>query len=735
MNGVNPMNPSVGDLLLRTRQLISSAQEGSSGRSIVLYTAFLRCAFGMALCFCRFPGRKMLCIKNYGSRKEQEMKNKQRFRFGLFLVTIGIVYGDIGTSPMYVMKSMLEGNGGINQINDEFIIGALSLVIWTITLLTTIKYVMIAMKADNHGEGGIFSLYSLVKEQGRWLIFPAMLGGAALLADGVLTPAVTVTTAVEGLRSIEPMAEFLGSGQVKVVIITLAIITVLFSLQHTGTSKIGRAFGPVMLLWFLFLGGTGLVHIASMPWILKAFNPIYAAKILFSPYNKQGFMILGSVFLATTGAEALYSDMGHVGRENIYFSWPFVKCCLIFNYLGQGAWIIANQNNADLFSVQDMNPFFLMLPDVMRPFAVILGAAAAVIASQALITGSYTLVSEAIHLDLLPHLEVRYPSETKGQLFIEKVNTILWIGCSIVVLYFRSGAKMESAYGLAITITMLMTTLLISVYLLRIRNRKILSGAVLAVFGVLEAVFFISSLGKFTHGGYVTVILTLILLFVMVVWYRGTRLERRFSTHLTLSDYIPNLEKLHNDLSVPLFSHNLVYMDKESDSGLIDRDVLYSILDKDPKRAQAYWFVSVNVLNDPNTMNYEVETYGTDFIFRVKLNLGFQQSPRINLYLRQIVQDLQQSGELPAQEKKYSIYGPSSVGTFKFCMIHKSVTTKSELSSLDELIMNTKYTIRHVAGSKIQWYGLDTANIITEKVPLIVSGGGSTPRIRRITKK
>ena len=668
--------------------------------------------------------------------KKGKMKNKQKFKFGLFLVTIGIVYGDIGTSPMYVMKSMLEGNGGISQINDEFIVGALSLVIWTITLLTTIKYVLIAMKADNHGEGGIFSLYSLVKEQGKWLIVPAMLGGAALLADGVLTPAVTVTTAVEGLRSMPAMANFLGSGQVKVVIITLVIITALFSLQHTGTSKIGRAFGPVMLLWFLFLGVTGVFYVANAPWILKAFNPVYAAKILFSPYNQQGFMILGSVFLATTGAEALYSDMGHVGRENIYFSWPFVKACLILNYLGQGAWILANQNNPAVFTQMDPNPFFLMLPEPMRPFAVILGAAAAVIASQALITGSYTLVSEAISLDLLPHLEVRYPSETKGQLFIEKVNTILWIGCSLVVLYFRSGARIESAYGLAITLTMLMTTLLISVYLMRLRKKKVLACAVLAVFGVLEAVFFISSLGKFTHGGYVTVILTLLLLALMVVWYRGTRLERHFITPLVLADYLPHLAKLHNDTSVPLFAHNLVYLDKEESPGLIDRDTLYSILDKDPKRALAYWFVSVNVLNEPDTMNYEVETYGTNFIFRVKLNLGFKQSPRVNVYLRQIVNDLQMSGELPQQEKKYSIYGPSTVGPFKFCVIHKTVTTKSELSTIDEMIMNTKYAIRHAAGSRIQWYGLDTANIITENVPLIVAHHqGGAPRIDRIRKE
>ena len=660
-----------------------------------------------------------------------DKKQRQGFRFGLFLVTIGIVYGDIGTSPMYVMKSILEGNGGIGQVDQSFIIGSLSLVIWTITLLTTIKYVLIAMKADNHGEGGIFSLYSLVKDCGKWLIFPAMLGGAALLADGVLTPAVTVTTAVEGLRSIELMDRFLGNGQWKVVIITLVIISALFSVQHAGTSKIGKAFGPVMLLWFLFLGITGLSHIVSLPVVLKAFNPLYAVQVLLSPNNKLGFMILGSVFLATTGAEALYSDMGHVGEWNIYYSWPFVKLCLILNYLGPGAWIIQNQANGALLSVEDLNPFFLMLPEVLRPFAVILGAAAAVIASQALITGSYTLVSEAILLDLLPHLEIRYPSDTKGQLYIGAVNAVLWIGCSLVVLYFRSGARMEAAYGLAITVTMLMTTLLISVYLRKIRNRKLLSFVVLLVFGLIEAVFFISSMGKFMHGGYVTVILTLLLLFLMTIWYRGTQLERKYSTELKLRDYIPSLVALHNDESIPLLANNLVYLDRASDPELMDRDILYSILDKDTKRAQAYWFVSVNVLNDPYTMNYELNTYGTDCVFRIRLNLGFKRSQRINRYLRQIVQDLQARGELPDQEKKYSIYGKSTVGTFKFCFINKSVSTKTELSDLDEFILNAKYSIRRIAGSKVKWYGLDTSSLITESVPLVLSSGKPHQRIQR----
>ncbi len=660
-------------------------------------------------------------------------RKKQGFRFGMFLVTIGIVYGDIGTSPLYVMKSILEGNGGIGQVNEEFIIGALSLVIWTITLLTTVKYVLIAMKADNHGEGGIFSLYALVKNCGKWLIVPAMIGGAALLADGVLTPAVTVTTAIEGLRSIAVMNRFLGSGQAKVILITLTIIFVLFMVQRAGTSKIGKAFGPVMLIWFTFLGAMGIWNITALPAVLKAFNPIYAVKVLFSPYNKVGFMILGSVFLAATGAEALYSDMGHVGRENIYFSWPFVKICLILNYLGQGAWILQNTENASLFGIADLNPFFQMLPEPLRPVAVVLGAAAAVIASQALITGSYTLVSEAIRLDLMPHLEVKYPSDTKGQIYISAVNNVLWIGCTLVVLYFRSSARMESAYGLAITVTMLMTTLLLSIYLLKVKRKAPLAAFVLIVFGAIEMVFFVSSLGKFAVGGYVAVIMALLLFAIMVVWYRGTQLEHKYSVQLKLRNYVKNLGDLHDDEEIPLLAHNLVFLDKAHDPEMIDRDILYSILDKDPKRAAAYWFISVHVTDEPDTMNYSVETYGTDYIFRVRLNLGFKSNQKVNVYLRQIVGDLLKSGELPEQERKYSIYGKSPVGTFKFCMLHKAVPSKTgQLSATDEAILNIKYAIRRVAGSKEKWYGLDTSALVIEKVPLLVGGSRDNRRIERV---
>ena len=658
-------------------------------------------------------------------------KKKERvpFSFGMFLVTIGIVYGDIGTSPMYVMKSIVADNGGLPGVSTEFIVGGLSLVIWSITLLTTVKYVLIAMKADNNGEGGIFSLYSLVRKCGKWLIFPAMLGGSALLADGVLTPAVTVTTAVEGLRSIPVVDRVLGAGQGKVILITLLIISGLFSIQHAGTSKIGKAFGPVMLIWFSFLGVTGLLHIFENPVVLSAFNPVHAVRILFSPANKRGFMILGSVFLAATGAEALYSDMGHVGREHIYRSWPFVKICLILNYLGQGAWILSNRGDNVLALIEDMNPFFLMLPQSLRPVAVLLGALAAIIASQALITGSYTLVSEAIRLDLMPHMLIRYPSDTKGQLYIGTVNTALWIGCSLVVLYFRSGTRMESAYGLAITVTMLMTTLLLAVYLMKVRKKPALAVFVLVVFGAIESVFFFSSLAKFAHGGYVAVIMAMLLFAIMVIWHKGTELEQKYSVRLKVRDYLSNLAALRNDEKTPPCADNLVYIDKSDDPETLDRDILYSILDRDPKRAAAYWFFSIHLMDEPDVVRYKLETFGTDYIFRVRLELGFKNDQFLNAYLRPIVSDLLASGELPKQEKRFSIYGPSDVGTFRFGFIRRSVASGTELTRFEEFILTAKYRIREMIGSQIHWYGLDTSPLIIESVPL------SAPRRQNGTQK
>lgn len=661
-----------------------------------------------------------------------EAENKHKFSLGMFLVALGIVYGDIGTSPMYVMKSIVEGNGGITNVDQDFIVGSLSLVIWTITLLTTVKHVLIALRADNHGEGGIFALYSLIRNCGKWLIIPTMIGGCTMLADGVLTPAVTVTTAVEGLRSIDAVNDFLGSGQHLVVVITLAIISLLFIIQRSGTSSIGKMFGPVMMVWFLFLGATGIWLTLGDLSILKALNPVYALQVLFSPHNKAGFLILGSVFLCTTGAEALYTDMGHVGRSNIFISWPFVKICLILNYMGQCVWIIQNQNNPIIQVMEDLNPFYMMLPEAMRPLAILLSALAAIIASQALISGSYTLVREASSLDLMPHLNVQYPSDTKGQIYIPYVNNILWFFCVLVVLYFQSGSRMENAYGLAITISMLMMTVLFCVYIGVLHKHPVAAAVFGVIFFALEGVFFISSLGKFVVGGYVAIIISLMVLFIMIAWYRGTEIEQEQNIFLNMREHLDSIKKLQNDESIPLCSNNVVYLVKGDETEVIDRDILYSILDKDPKRADAYWFISVNTTNDPYQKQYEVETFGTNYIFRVNLYLGYKVRPSINIYLRQVVHDLLATGELPKQNKRHSIYAPSDVGSFKFCMIRKMMPQEGDIDEVDDLLIRAKYVIRRICGNPFQWFGLETSNMIIEYVPLFLLPRQKEDRLERL---
>ena len=639
---------------------------------------------------------------------------------GMVLVTLGIVYGDIGTSPMYTMKAIIAGNGGLLTMSTDVVLGALSLIIWTLTLITTVKYVMVAMKADNHNEGGIFALYSLVKKCAKWLIIPAMIGGAALLADGILTPAVTVTTAIEGLRTIPTAHAVIGDSQHIVVMITIAILCTLFALQKAGTSTIGKAFGPVMTLWFLFLGAMGVMNMFADISVVRALNPVRGILFLFDgKLNAAGLMVLGSVFLCTTGAEALYSDMGHVGKSNIYVSWPFVKICLILNYLGQGAWLIANHNNTVLNTIKDLNPFFEMLPGQIRPFAVILSALAAIIASQALITGSYSIVSEAIKLDLMPHIKINYPSTTKGQIYIPLVNNIMWVGCIGVVLLFQSSEHMEAAYGLAITVTMLMTSILLYTYLAVIRKRLWAAIPFILFFGAIEAMFFFSSLTKFFHGGYFTVLMATAIFVVMFVWRRGTAVERTQSVYLPVDKYIDQLRNLSHDADYTTLADNLVFLTNDSSFDKLDRDILYSILDKRPKRAKAYYFINISLTDDPNTREFIVNDFGTDFLFKITLRLGFRVNQRINTYLYQIVGDLIKNNQLAPQNHKYSIYKEhSEIGDFRFCLLRKVLAPETDINGFDARCLELKYFIRRICGSPARWYGLENSNIVFEYVPL-----------------
>lgn len=639
---------------------------------------------------------------------------------GMVLVTLGIVYGDIGTSPMYTMKAIIAGNGGLLTMDTDVVLGALSLIIWTLTLITTVKYVMVAMKADNHNEGGIFALYSLVKKCAKWLIIPAMIGGAALLADGILTPAVTVTTAIEGLRTIPAAHAIIGDNQHIVVMITIIILCTLFALQKAGTSTIGKAFGPVMTLWFLFLGAMGVMNMFADISVIRALNPVRGILFLFDgKLNAAGLMVLGSVFLCTTGAEALYSDMGHVGKSNIYVSWPFVKVCLILNYLGQGAWIITNHTNENFNAIKDLNPFFEMLPGQLRPFAVVLSALAAIIASQALITGSYSIVSEAIKLDLMPHIKISYPSTTKGQIYIPLVNNIMWVGCIGVVLLFQSSEHMEAAYGLAITVTMLMTSILLYTYLAVIRKRLWAAIPFILFFGAIEAMFFFSSLTKFFHGGYFTVLMATAIFVVMFVWRRGTAVERTQSVYLPVDKYIDQLRSLSHDADYTTLADNLVFLTNDSSFDKLDRDILYSILDKRPKRAKAYYFINISLTDDPNTREFIVNDFGTDFLFKITLRLGFRVNQRINTYLYQIVGDLIKNNQLAPQNHKYSIYKEhSEIGDFRFCLLRKVLAPETDINGFDARCLELKYFIRRICGSPARWYGLENSNIVFEYVPL-----------------
>ncbi|AKG66047.1 Low affinity potassium transport system protein kup [Lactobacillus helveticus] len=652
------------------------------------------------------------------------------------LIAIGIVYGDIGTSPLYVMKSIVEGNGGIGNVNRDFIIGSISLVLWTVTLLTTLQTVLIALKATNHGEGGIFALYTLVRKRAKWLVLPALIGGAAILADGTLTPAVTVTTAIEGLKGLRFGGSVPVSTQGMVITITVIILLVLFSIQKMGTSIIGKAFGPIMFIWFSFLGIMGVINMAGDWSIIQAINPVYAIKLLFSPYNKAGIFILGSIFLATTGAEALYSDVGHVGKKNIIGSWPFVFVCLSLNYFGQGVWILNNSN----FRPADggvLNPFYEMIPINIRLFAIILATIAAVIASQALITGSFTLVAEASGLKFLPRMNINYPSTEKGQIYIPSINKGICVATIAIVLYFQTSAHMEAAYGLSITISMLATTILLYEWLVIKKINPLWNWIFLILFGVLEIMFMISSLTKFTHGGYISLFITIVIGFIMYVWYYGNKVrDKRESrnAYVRLDEYTDMLTNLSHDEDYPTYATNLVYMANVKYNKFIKREILYSILDKRPKRAKAYWFVTVNVTNEPFTAEYAVNTYGTKNVINIQLYLGFKKQTSVNVYIRQIVHDLIADGTIEPQPQEYTTTPGRDVGDFSFVIVNDVISPQTQLVGYEKWLVEARVRLQNLSSNPASWFGLEYADTVIERVPLIL-GKPNPSYIKRIKPK
>ena len=641
--------------------------------------------------------------------------NHNKVGFLELLITLGIVFGDIGTSPLYVMKAILHTG---ETIDESTILGALSCIIWTLTLQTTIKYVCVALRADNNGEGGILALYALLRRlKSKWVYILAIIGASTLLADGIITPAITVTTAIEGLESISP--------NLPVIPITLAIITIIFFVQRFGTESIGKSFGVFMLLWFLLLGMVGIISITYYPLILKAFNPYYAVILLAK--SPQWFLILGAVFLCTTGAEALYSDLGHCGRKNITISWAFVKTMLILNYLGQGAWVLTHAQTAS-----SVNPFFSIMPQSMLFFAIIMATGAAIVASQALISGTFSILSEAMNLHFWPRMRIKHPTYVKGQIYIPTINLAMYIGVVLIILLFRDSSHMEAAYGLAITITMLMTTLLLGIYLHTKGVSRFIMILFIAAYCTIEGVFLAANLSKFLAGGWCTMLIGSILFLTMYVWVRAIKIRRHYISAKPLDDYYQIISDIKADGSIPKYASNLVYINHANKEGAVDDKLLYSIINKQPKRADHYWLINMEFVDTPDTLEYDCETLIPNTLYNVTMHIGFRIEPRVSLYLRQVVEDLVASKKVDLTSAYPSLRKNGIPGDFRFIIIHRVYYPENSVNRQQNLLMNLYSLISKIGIDDPKALGLDTSMVVVERVPLIINH--RINNIRRITK-
>ena len=639
------------------------------------------------------------------------------------LVALGIIYGDIGTSPLYVFDEIIKGR----TVTEELVIGSLSCIIWTLTLQTTIKYVILTLKADNRGEGGIFSLYALVRRQKKWLVLPAMIGGAALLADGMITPPISVTSAVEGLRQITQVPIFAQISENGIVVIVVSILAILFFMQQFGTASIGTMFGPIMFVWFAMLAVLGSMHLLDDLHVFKALNPYYAIELL-TKYP-SGFWILGSVFLCTTGAEALYSDLGHCGRANIRYSWVFVKTCLVINYLGQGAFLLS-KFKGKTFDTDQLKVLFSIMPDWFRLIGIVIATTAAIIASQALISGSFTLISESIRLNLWPKMQIKYPTEARGQLFIGGINLLLFAGCCGITIYFKNSTHMAAAYGLAITMCMISTSILFANFLVGRRVNPFWIYLYLLVYFTIEISFLIANLEKFPHGGFVTLIVGGALFTVMYVWYRSRRIKNRYVEFVRLEHYLPMIQELSSDRSVAKYATHLVYMTSANNPKEIEHKIIYSILNKKPKRADIYWFVHVDTVDDPYTCEYVVDHIIPNDIIRVEFRLGFRVQQRINLMFRKVVEELVNNNEVNITSRYESLEKNNVVGDFQFVVMEKYLSNDNELPFAERVIMKLHFWLKDVSLSEERGFGIDPSFVTVEKFPLIVSPIAQIPLTR-----
>ena len=633
------------------------------------------------------------------------------------IVALGIIYGDIGTSPLYVMKAIV----GDRPVTEFLVYGGISCVFWTLTIQTTLKYIYLTLKADNHGEGGIFSLYALVRRYGKYLVIPTILGATTLLADGIITPPISVASAVEGLTTIR------GLENLQTVPIVIAILSALFFVQRFGTYKVGSTFGPAMMIWFLMLATLGFIQITYHPGILKAISPAYAIKFLM--LYPKGFWLLGAVFLATTGAEALYSDLGHCGRNNIRITWMFVKICLLTNYLGQAAWILNLGNDAML---NGRNPFFEIMPAWFLIPGIIISTIATIIASQAMISGSYTLINEAMNLNFWPRVSVRQPTELKGQIYIPSVNIILWIGCILMVLYFKSSTHMEAAYGFSISITMLMTTFLLVHFLLyKLKWNRILVMTLLILFAIVEISFFAANVAKIKER-WMFLFFELFIFLTMYTWYYARKINNRFLKFIDLGKYVASIKELSRDITVPKLSTHLIYLTKANNRHEIEEKIIKSIFAKKPKRADVYWFVHINRTEEPYTLTYNVTELVADNVIKININVGFRIQPRTELYFKKIIQNLISEKEMNLHKLTSELTKYNDEPDFKFIVIEKFLSVENEFTFREGLLLNTYFFLKRLGQSEEKAFGLDKSDVEVEYVPLVYQKAEKFELIREL---
>jgi KUP system potassium uptake protein len=639
----------------------------------------------------------------------------KRATFAGFVIALGIIYGDIGTSPLYTLQTVINEGGGTGK---DLVFGAISCIFWTLTLQTTFKYVLITLRADNHGEGGVFSLYALVRRYGKFLVYPAIIGAGTLLADGIITPPITVTSAIEGLNMVAGLDQHIVPGNNLVIEIVLIILLLLFIFQRFGTKVVGGSFGPIMFLWFAMLAFAGIRQVIRYPGILAALNPLYGIRLLIA--HPHGFWLLGSIFLCTTGAEALYSDLGHTGRPNIYVSWTFVKIALVLNYLGQGAWVLLCHRP----NLGNINPFFAIVPEKFLLVSVIISTIASIIASQALISGSFTLISEAISLGFWPRIKVKYPTEVRGQIYIPSINWILFAGCALVVLYFRTSEAMTAAYGFSITVAMLMTTILVFYFLRYTKKWPFwIVGAIVTVFVLVETSFFVANAIKLLKRLFFLVF-EISLIGTMYVWYNARKITIRLLKFTSIMPLLPDLEKLSRDTALPKYSKHLVYLTRASHHEIETR-IIDSIFDNPPKRADIYWFVNYDRTDSPYTVEYDAEPLVPGKVIRVNFHLGFRIQPRIGIMLRKVAEEMVAAGEVPMAGRPKD---------FKFVILERFLSYDNEFSARDNFILNVYFSLLRLARSDSRAYGIDSDQAVIEKVPLVVTPV-SKMHLKRIHRK